>query len=68
MTFYNNLIHDYKIEKKKMSSKKSSNIRYWLTLITHLADTSQLWHNLDFDNPKLFKIHPNSLPSLYLHQ
>lgn len=51
-----------------MSSKESSNIRYWLTLITHLADTEQLLHNLDFNNPKLSKSILNSSPSLYLHQ
>lgn len=51
-----------------MSSKKSSNIRYWLTLITHLADTEQLLKNLNFNNPKLSKSILNSLPYLYLHQ
>lgn len=51
-----------------MSSKKSSNIRQWLALITHLADTEQLWHNLDFNNPKLSKSILNSSPSLYLQQ
>lgn len=51
---------------KKMASNKSGDIRSWLTLITHLADTEQLLHNLDFNNPKLSNFN-SSLP-LYRHQ
>lgn len=64
--FYNILIHDYK--KVEKFFQQSGNIRYWLTLITHLADTEQLLHNLDFNTPILLKSILNSSLPLYLHQ
>lgn len=55
-------------KKENVLKYKSGNMRYWLTLITHLGDTEQLLHNLDFNNPKLSKSILNSSPPLYRQQ